>query len=83
MYGKESVELFLLGLEDGMSTAQAAELAGVRPPTARGWASGRLPHGYTGRRRTMGGRRTPRGRTPGCPQKGPEVYRYFGHPIGR
>ena len=55
MYGKEQVELFLLGREDGMTIREAAELAGVRERTAKGWSSGKLPHSYTGaaRRGTM------------------------------
>ena len=55
MYGREQVELFLLGREDGMTVREAAEFAGVGPRAAKRWSAGALPHSYTGapRRGTM------------------------------
>ena len=48
MYGKEQVELFLLAIEDGMTSADAASFAGVSYRTGRAWAAGRLPHSLAG-----------------------------------
>ncbi len=48
MHDRETVELFLLGREEGMSVRAAADLAGVTRGTAGVWASGRLPRSYTG-----------------------------------
>ena len=55
MYGREQVELFLLGREDGMTVREAAGFAGVGPRAAKRWSAGALPHSYTGapRRGTM------------------------------
>lgn len=57
MYGREQVELFLLGREDGMTIREAAGLAGVGVRAAECWSRGLLPHSYTGaaRRGTIGG----------------------------
>lgn len=49
MHDRETVEMFLLGREEGMSVAEAASLAGVPARTAGSWAAGRLPRSYTGR----------------------------------
>ncbi|MEE8732307.1 MAG: IS3 family transposase [Eggerthellaceae bacterium] len=54
MYGGEQVELFLMGLEEGMSALEAGRLAGVGASTACNWARGRLPHSYTGAPRARG-----------------------------
>jgi transposase len=54
MYGREQVELFLMGLEEGMSALEAGRLAGVGASTACNWARGRLPHSYTGAPRARG-----------------------------
>lgn len=53
MHDKETVELFVLALEDGMTTRDAAEFAGVSYRCARSWASGELPHSYTGASRRI------------------------------
>ena len=53
MHDKETVELFVLALEDGMTTRDAAEFAGVSYRCARSWASGQLPHSYTGASRRI------------------------------
>lgn len=55
MYGRERVELFLLGREDGMTVREAAEFAGVGLRAAKRWSAGAPPHSYTGapRRGTM------------------------------
>ncbi len=56
MHGREQVELFLLGREDGMTIRGAAELAGVPHRTGKSWSRGELPRSYTGAppRGTMG-----------------------------
>ena len=41
MHERETIELFLLGLEEGMTVSGATELAGVARQTAAGWAEGR------------------------------------------
>ena len=48
MHDRETVEMFLLAREDGMGVREAAGFAGVGYRCARGWASGKLPHSYTG-----------------------------------
>lgn len=48
MHDKETTELFLLAFEDGMAIRVAAELVGVVYRTVRCWASGELPHSFTG-----------------------------------
>lgn len=53
MFDKETVELFLLALDDGMKTREAAEFAGVTYRCGRAWAAGRLPHSYTGASRRI------------------------------
>ena len=49
MYDRETVELALMALEEGMTRAEAAELAGAARRTVGRWAAGRLPRSYTGR----------------------------------
>lgn len=44
MYDRDTIELALLALEEGMSQGEAAELAGVARTTAGNWERGRLPH---------------------------------------
>lgn len=53
MHDKETVELFVLALEDEMTTRDAGEFAGVTYRTARHWAAGGLPHSYTGASRRI------------------------------
>lgn len=48
MYSREKVELFLLATEDGMGPTAAAKFAGVTVGAAKKWATGHLPHSYTG-----------------------------------
>ena len=57
MHDRETVELALMALEEGMTLAQAGEIAGVPLRTVGNWATGRLPRSYTGRRGSakMGG----------------------------
>lgn len=51
MYSKESVELFLLAIDEGMLVPDAADFAGVKRRAAKNWAAGNLPHSYTGKPR--------------------------------
>ena len=44
MYDRDTIELALLALEEGMSQGEAAELAGVARTTVGNWERGRLPH---------------------------------------
>lgn len=60
MYGSEKVELFLLATEDGMGPTAAAEFAGISVGAAKKWATGHLPHSYTGARCRIGARKPPR-----------------------
>lgn len=53
MYSKESVELFLLAIDEGMLVPDAADFAGVKRRAAKNWAAGNLPHSYTGKPRRM------------------------------
>lgn len=61
MYDKDTVELALLGLSEGMGVAAVARDLGIAGSTVRDWAAGRLPHSATGkpvessRRATTGG----------------------------
>lgn len=55
MHGKETVELFLLGREEGMTVREAAELAGVPLGTGKRWSSGLLPKGRRAARGRMAG----------------------------
>lgn len=48
MHDRETVELFLLAREEGMSVRDAALLAGVSRSSAARWSAGRLPRSYTG-----------------------------------
>ena len=48
MYSREKVELCLLATEDGMGPTAAAKFAGVTVGAAKKWATGHLPHSYTG-----------------------------------
>ena len=57
MYSREKVELFLLATEDGMGPTAAAEFAGVTVGAAKKWATGHLPHSYTGARCRIGARK--------------------------
>ena len=54
MYDRETVELALLALEEGMTQKEAAELCGASRSAVKHWAAGRLPHdrpaGRPGRR---------------------------------
>lgn len=47
MHDREAVEAFLLGKARGMTTRDAAELAGVPYHTARTWLCRHVPHSYT------------------------------------
>lgn len=49
MYDRETVELALLALEEGMSTREAAELCGCSATSVSAWAAGRVPHERSGR----------------------------------
>lgn len=60
MYSREKVELFLLATEDGMGPTAAAEFAGVSVGAAKKWATGHLPHSYTGVRCRIVARKPPR-----------------------
>ena len=60
MYSREKVELFLLATEDGMGPTAAAEFAGVSVGAAKKWATGHLPHSYTGARCRIVARKPPR-----------------------
>ena len=60
MYSREKVELFLLATEDGMGPTAAAEFAGVSVGAAKKWATGHLPHSYTGARCGIVARKPPR-----------------------
>ena len=60
MYSREKVELFLLATEDGMGPTAAAKFAGVSVGAAKKWATGHLPHSYTGARCRIGARKPPR-----------------------
>lgn len=60
MYSREKVELFLLATEDGMGPTAAAEFAGVSVGAAKKWATGHLPHSYTGARCRIVAREPPR-----------------------
>lgn len=50
MHDRDTVGLALLALEEGMTLAGAAEVAGVPLRTVANWAAGRLPRSYAGRR---------------------------------
>ena len=54
MHDRETVGLFLLARDDGMSVREAAAFAGVSASTAAEWAAGRLPRSYTGGARGSG-----------------------------
>ena len=54
MHDRETVGLFLLARDDGMSVREAAAFAGVSASTAAEWAAGRLPRSYTGGARGPG-----------------------------
>ena len=60
MYSREKVELFLLATEEGMGPTAAAKFAGVTVGAAKKWATGHLPHSYTGARCRIGARKPPR-----------------------
>ncbi len=49
MYDRETVELALLGLSEGMSAAAVARDLGLGDTTVRDWASGALPRSVTGK----------------------------------
>lgn len=49
MYDRETVELALYALEEGMSQAEAAELVGASRSAVSGWARGAVPHGRAAR----------------------------------
>ena len=57
MYSREKVELVLLATEDGMGPTAAAKFAGVSVGAAKKWATGHLPHSYTGARCRIGARK--------------------------
>ena len=44
MYDRDVVELALWALEEGMTQAEAAAVAGVGRTSVGNWAAGRLPH---------------------------------------
>ena len=50
MYDRDTIELALLALEEGMSQGEAAELAGVARTTVGNWERGRLPHARSEKR---------------------------------
>ena len=70
MHDNDTVELFLMALEEGMGRAEAARVAGVSRSTGCGWAAGRLPHGYTGKPRRMAAKGKPSGKAEPMPTKG-------------
>lgn len=43
MYDRDTVELLLLALDEGMGVTRAAREVGVSLDTARRWAAGMLP----------------------------------------
>lgn len=49
MHDKETVELALLGLSEGMSVTEVARDLGIHKATVSRWGSGRLPHSATGK----------------------------------
>ena len=49
MHDRETVELALAALGEGMTHAEAAELVGASERSVYRWAGGRLPRSYTGR----------------------------------
>lgn len=53
MYSKESFELLLLAIDEGMRVPDAADFAGVKRRAVKNWAAGNLPHSYTGKPRRM------------------------------
>ena len=57
MYIREKVELFLPVTEDGMGPTAAAKFSGVSVGAAKKWATGHLPHSYTGARCRIGASR--------------------------
>ena len=60
MYSREKVELFLRATEDGMGPTAAAKFAGASVGAAKKWATGHLPHSYTGARCRIVARKPPR-----------------------
>lgn len=44
MYDRETVELALYALEEGMTQREAAELCGASRASVGFWAAGRVPH---------------------------------------
>lgn len=70
MYGRESVELFLLAIDEGMRVSEAADFAGVTRRVARTWAAGGLPHSYTGKPRRMSSKGRTSGKAGTMPTKG-------------
>ena len=70
MYGRESVELFLLAIDEGMRVSEAADFAGVTRRVARTWAAGGLPHSYTGEPRRMSSKGKTSGKAGSMPTKG-------------
>ena len=57
MYDRDTVELALYAVEDGLSPREAAELAGCSAGAVRHWLAGRLPHERAGGCGIVSGRR--------------------------
>lgn len=79
MHSRETVGLFLLAREDGMTLPEAAAFAGVALRTAKHWSRGRLPRSYTGERPA---RVESAGGTGGTGTGGPMGKRVAGGPYG-
>ncbi len=75
MYSKESVELFLLAIDEGMRVPGAVDFAGVKRRAAKNWAAGDLPHGYTGEPRRVSATGKARRGTGPCRRGGPTTRR--------
>ena len=54
MYDRDTVELFLMALDEGMNVARAGREVGIPEDTARRWAAGGLPHCHPGGARASG-----------------------------
>ena len=78
MYDRDTVELFLMALDEGMNVARAGREVGIPEDTARRWAAGGLPHCHPGGARASGriaGSAKPsRGGDP-CPKRAPTTRR--------
>ena len=72
MYDRDVVELALWALEEGMTQAEAAAIAGVGRTSVGNWAAGRLPHdrGVPLRLQGRRGRILPTGGNEACAEGG-------------